>query len=137
TTIIFLVASVVLLFAFIMVELRTKNPLLPMRILFDRNRGGSYLTSVLLGAAIFGASLFLTYYFQQVLDYTPIQAGLASLPISVGVFAAAGAVGKVLTRFGPRPIMTLGAVSGTVGMLLLAQIEIDSNFWLLVFPGEI
>lgn len=137
TTVIFLAAAVVLLGAFVLVELRSKNPLLPMRILLDRNRGGSYMTSVLLGAAIFGASLFLTYYFQQVLGYTPIQAGLASLPISLGVFAAAGGVGKVLTRFGPRPIMTLGAIFGTVGMLLLAQIDVDSNFWLLVFPGEL
>jgi EmrB/QacA subfamily drug resistance transporter len=137
TTIAFLAAAVVLLGLFVAVELRTKNPLLPMRILLDRNRGGSYMTSVLLGAAIFGSSLFLTYYFQQVLDYTPIEAGLASLPISLGVFAAAGGVGRVLTRFGPRPIMALGAIFGTVGMLLLAQIDVESSFWALVFPGEI
>lgn len=137
TTIIFLVAAVVLLAAFILVESRTRNPLLPLRILRNRNRAGSYMTSVLLGAAIFGASLFLTYYFQAVLDYTPIQAGLASLPISVGVFLAAGVLGKVLPKIGPRPVMITGSLFGAAGMMLLAQIKVDSAFWTLVFPGEL
>lgn len=137
TTIIFLAAALVLLVAFAIVEARHRNPLLPLRIPRDRNRGGSYLTSILLGAAIFGASLFLTYYFQSVLDYTPIQAGLASLPISLGVFVAAGVVGKVLPRIGPRPVMITGSLFGAIGMVLLAQIEVDSGFWNLVFPGEL
>ena len=137
TTVFFLVAAVVLLAAFVVTESRHRNPLLPLRILRDRNRGGSYLTSILLGAAIFGASLFLTFYFQAVLGYTPIQAGLASLPISVGVFFAAGVLGKVLPKVGPRPVMILGSLFGAAGMLLLAQIQVDSNFWLLVFPGEL
>ncbi len=137
TTVFFLLAAVVLLAAFVVTESRHRNPLLPLRILRDRNRGGSYLTSILLGAAIFGASLFLTYYFQAVLGYTPIEAGLASLPISVGVFVAAGVLGKVLPKIGPRPVMITGSLLGAAGMVLLAQIQVDSNFWLLVFPGEL
>lgn len=137
TTVAFLAAAVVLLAVFVVVESRHHNPLLPLRIPRDRNRGGSYLTSIMLGAAIFGASLFLTYYFQGVLGYTPIQAGLASLPISLGVFVAAGALGKVLTRTGPRPVMLAGALFGAAGMALLAQIEVESSFWTLVFPGEL
>lgn len=137
TTVIFLGAAVVMLATFVMVESRHSNPLLPMRIPRNRNRGGSYLTSILLGAAIFGASLFLTYYFQGVLGYTPIQAGLASLPISLGVFIAAGVLGKVLTKIGPRPVMFAGALCGAAGMILLAQISVDSSFWTLIFPGEL
>ncbi len=137
TTIIFLAAALVLLVAFVVVESRHSNPLLPLRIPRNRNRGGSYLTSIMLGAAIFGASLFLTYYFQGVLGYTPIQAGLASLPISLGVFVAAGALGKILTRTGPRPVMFTGALFGVAGMLLLTQIDVESSFWTLVFPGEL
>lgn len=137
TTIIFLAAALVLLVTFVVVESRHSNPLLPLRIPRNRNRGGSYLTSIMLGAAIFGASLFLTYYFQGVLGYTPIQAGLASLPISLGVFVAAGALGKILTRTGPRPVMFTGALFGVAGMLLLTQIDVESSFWTLVFPGEL
>lgn len=137
TTVVFLAAAVVLLGAFALVESKHKNPLLPLRIPRDRNRGGSYITSILLGAAIFGASLFLTFYFQSVLGYTPIQAGLASLPISLGVFVAAGILGKVLPKIGPRPVMFAGALLGAAGMILLAQIQVDSNFWLLIFPGEL
>lgn len=136
-TVLFLVAAALLLASFVVVESRHRNPLLPLRILRDRNRGGSYLTSILLGAAIFGASLFLTYYFQAVLGYTPIQAGLASLPISVGVFLAAGVLGKVLPKIGPRPVMLAGSLFGAAGMLLLAQIQVDSSFWAIVFPGEL
>jgi len=137
TTVTFLAAAVVLLVAFALYEARHKNPLLPLRIPRDRNRGGSYLTSILLGAAIFGASLFLTYYFQSVLGYTPIQAGLASLPISAGVFIAAGGLGNLLPRIGPRPVMLTGSLFGAAGMILLAQIQVDSSFWALIFPGEL
>ena len=137
TTIIFLAAALVLLVSFALYEARHRNPLLPLRIPRDRNRGGSYLTSILLGAAIFGSSLFLTYYFQLVLGYTPIQAGLASLPISLGVFVAAGVLGKVLPKIGPRPVMIAGSLLGAIGMLLLSQIQVDSNFWSLIFPGEV
>ncbi len=137
TTVTFLALAVVLLVAFGLIEARHRNPLLPLRIPRDRNRGGSYLTSILLGAAIFGASLFLTYYFQQVLGYTPIEAGLASLPISVGVFVAAGVLGKVLPKIGPRPVMIAGSLCGAAGMALLTQIEVESSFWALVFPGEL
>ena len=62
--------------AFVVVELRTRNPLLPMRLVLDRNRGGAYLTSTLVGAGLIGAFFFLSLYFQQVLGYKPVEAGL-------------------------------------------------------------
>ena len=64
--------------AFVVLELRTRNPLLPMRIVLDRNRGGAYLTSTLVGAGLIGAFFFLSLYFQQVLGYRPVEAGLAA-----------------------------------------------------------
>ena len=76
--------------AFVVLELRTRNPLLPMRIVLDRNRGGAYLTSTLVGAGLIGAFFFLSLYFQQVLGYTPVEAGLASLPTTLGVFVVGG-----------------------------------------------
>ena len=80
----FIGLGVLLVAAFVVLELKTRNPLLPMRIVLDRNRGGAYLTSTLVGAGLIGAFFFLSLYFQQVLDYTPVEAGLASLPTHAG-----------------------------------------------------
>src|SRR5262249_40854891 len=74
-TIVYIAAALVLLAAFVLVELRSRHPLLPMRIVLDRTRGGAYLASLLSGAGLIGGSLFLSFYFQNVLRYTPIQAG--------------------------------------------------------------
>jgi Na+/melibiose symporter-like transporter len=79
--------------------------------------------------------LFLTYYFQVNLDYTPLKAGFAFLPFSLGIIFAAGFVSQLLPRFGPRPLMIPGLAMAIVGMLLLTQIDQDSNYWLLVFPA--
>ena len=68
--------ALLLVAAFVVLELRTRNPLLPMRIVLDRNRGGAYLTSTLVGAGLIGAFFFLSLYFQQVLGYKPVEAGL-------------------------------------------------------------
>src|SRR5689334_9407291 len=86
-----IVLGVLLVAAFVVVELRVRNPLLPMRLVLDRNRGGAYLTSTLVGAGLIGAFFFLSLYFQQVLHYSPIRAGFASLPTTLGVLIAAGA----------------------------------------------
>ena len=72
----FIIGGALLVAAFVVIELRTRNPLLPMRIVLDRNRGGAYLTSTLVGAGLIGAFFFLSLYFQQVLEYTPVEAGL-------------------------------------------------------------
>src|SRR5215203_2067184 len=137
TTIAFLVAAVVLLVGFVWWESRAKNPMLPLRIVLDRNRGGSYLTFLLVGAGLFAMFLFLTYYFQINLGYTPLKAGFAFLPFSVGIILTAGAVAQLLPRFGPRPIMVPGLVMAVAGMLLLTQIGPDTSYWTHVFPAEV
>ena len=71
-------------------ETRAKNPMLPLRIVLDRNRGGSYLTFLLVGAGLFAMFLFLTYYFQLNLGYSPLKAGFAFLPFSIGIILTAG-----------------------------------------------
>src|SRR3712207_2384585 len=90
TALLSIALGVVLVAAFVVVELRSRNPLLPMRIVLDRNRGGAYLTSTLVGAGLIGAFFFLSLYFQQVLGYQPVHAGLASLPNTLGVLLSAG-----------------------------------------------
>jgi EmrB/QacA subfamily drug resistance transporter len=137
TALLFIVVGALLIAAFVVVELRTRNPLLPMRLLLDRNRGGAYLTSTLLGAGLIGAFFFLSLYFQQVLAYTPIQAGLASLPTTLGVFVAAGAASGLVPRFGPKPLMVVGGLLAAGGLFLMSQLDVDTNFWQVAFPAEI
>src|SRR6185369_1033989 len=93
-----LVGSAALLVAFVVVELRSSHPLLPLRIVLDRTRGGAYVASLLTGAGLIGGSLFMTFYFQAVLQYTPVQAGLASLPMTAGIFLAFPFATVLLTR---------------------------------------
>jgi EmrB/QacA subfamily drug resistance transporter len=137
STITFLVLAVVLLTAFVIWETRAKNPLLPLRIVLDRNRGGAYLVFLLVGAGLFAMFLFLTYYFQINLGYSPLKAGFAFLPFSIGIILTAGVVAQLLPRFGPRPIMVPGLAMAVVGMLLLTQIGPDTPYLTHVFPAQV
>jgi EmrB/QacA subfamily drug resistance transporter len=133
----FIGAGILLVAAFVVVELRVRNPLLPMRLVLDRNRGGAYLTSTLVGAGLIGAFFFLSLYFQQVLGYTPIEAGLASLPSTLGVLIAAGAASGLVPRLGPRPLMVGGGILAAGGLFTLSFVTVDSSFWSFAFPGEL
>ncbi len=137
TTLLCLGAAVVLLIAFVVVEARTAHPLLPLWVVLDRNRGAAYLTSLLIGAGLFAMFLFLTYYFQFNLGYTPIKAGLAFLPFSGGIILTAGLASSLLPRFGPKPLMVIGGLMATLGLLWLTQLEQDSSWVGHVLPAEI
>ena len=137
TALLFIGLGVLLVAAFVVVELRSRNPLLPMRIVLDRNRGGAYLTSTLVGAGLIGAFFFLSLYFQQVLGYQPVHAGLASLPTTLGVLLSAGAASAAAPRIGPRPLMVLGGLLAAGGLATLSFLDVDSGFWALAFPGQL
>jgi EmrB/QacA subfamily drug resistance transporter len=136
TTLGFLAAGVAMLAAFVAIERRATHPLLPLRVLLDRNRGGSYLALGIAGAGMFGVFLFLTYYLQQTLGYTPIETGFAFLPMLGGVMlAATTSTSMLLPRVGPRPLVTLGMLLAAGGMVLLAQLGVDSSYAAHVLPG--
>ena len=135
STLAYLGAAAVLLVAFLVVETRVSNPLLPLRILTDRNRGGSYLTFLFLAAGLFAMFLFLTYYFQVVLGYSPLKSGFAFLPFSFGIIVAAGVVAKLLPVVGPRPLIASGLTMATVGMFLLTQLDPSSSYTWGVLPS--
>ena len=137
TALLFIALGVLLVAAFVVVELRSRNPLLPMRIVLDRNRGGAYLTSTLVGAGLIGAFFFLSLYFQQVLGYQPVHAGLASLPTTLGVLLSAGAASAAAPRIGPKPLMVLGGLLAAGGLATLSFLDVDSGFWALAFPGQL
>jgi EmrB/QacA subfamily drug resistance transporter len=131
-----LIAAVVLLVAFVWIEIGTKDPLLPMRVLTDRNRGGAYLGLALASAALFGVFLFLTFYLQATLGYSPIKTGLAFLPmIGAIMLTATTSTALILPRTGPRLPVTLGMLLGMVGLLLFTQIGVDSAYVSHVLPG--
>jgi EmrB/QacA subfamily drug resistance transporter len=137
TALAFIGLGIVLVAAFVAVELRARNPLLPMRLVLDRNRGGAYLTSTLVGAGLIGAFFFLSLYFQQVLQYAPVRAGFASLPTTLGVLVAAGGASALVPRIGPKPLMVLGGLLAAGGLFLMSFLDVDTSFWQLAFPGQL
>jgi EmrB/QacA subfamily drug resistance transporter len=132
-----LLLAAALLVAFVVWEQHTPSPLLPLRVPLDFNRGGSYLVFLLLGAGLFGMFLFLSYYFQQQLGYSPLKSGFAFLPFSAGIIVTAGVASQLLPRLGPRPLMLVGLSFAVVGMLLLARISLTSGYASHVLPSEI
>ena len=138
TVIALLAASAVLLVLFVLREARTPSPLLPLRIVTDRNRGGAYLAVGLALAGMFGAYLFLTYDFQVVMHYTPLQAGLAFLPITVASQAGSWLIARRLMPLTPpRALMAPGALVAAAGLVLLTQLHAGSSFVSVVLPAEL
>ncbi len=136
TTIGFLIAGVLLLAAFLLIQTRSAHPLLPLRILTDRNRGGSYLAIFFVGIGMFAVFLFLTYYLQATLGYSAVATGISFLPMTAAIMLASIVGSSFLaTRVGPRWIIGSGMLIAAVGMSLLTGIGLASNYALHVLPG--
>ena len=119
----FLAAGVALLAAFAAWQARAAHPLLPPRVVLDRNRGGAYASMFIASAGLFGIFLFLTYYLQQTLGYSPLVTGVAFLPISGGLILASNLSTIVLMpRVGPRPLVASGMLAAAGGAAWLAQL---------------
>jgi EmrB/QacA subfamily drug resistance transporter len=136
-TISYLVGAVILLVAFVLVELRSASPLLPMRVVLDRNRGGTYLASLLVFAGLFAMFLFLSYYFQSNLGYSALKSGIAVLPFSGGVIVTSVVVSALLPRTGPKPLMLIGLAMATIGLATFTSISDTSSWAATVLPGEL
>ena len=137
-TIVMLTAAGVLLAAFAVIESRIPHPLLPLRVVADRARGGSFLAIAIAGVASLGAFLFLTYFLQETLRDSPVVAGLSFLPVAGSIAIGGGATNLVLlSRFGPRPLMVAGSLLGAGAMAWLAQLTPTSSYAAGVLPGLI
>ncbi|MGC4174662.1 MFS transporter [Demequina sp.] len=132
-----LAAAAILLVGFVLMERRSPNPLLPLRIPLDRVRGGSYLTFLVVGAGLTAMFLFLGFYLQIVLGYSALKAGMHFLPFSVVIILTAGVVARVLPKVGPRPLMVAGLLIAAVGMLLLLRTTPEDQYWTHVFPSMV
>jgi len=124
-----LVASVVLGVAFVVWQARAQHPLMPLTIVLDRNRSASYLSVLLAGIGMFGIFLFLTYYLQLTLGYSPIRTGVSFLPMIVSlVFTAQISSNFLLPRFGPRVLVPSGMVFSAAGAFGLTFLDVDSSY---------
>ena len=131
-----LAAGVLLLAVFAAIERRVSNPLLPLRVVLDRNRGASFISMGLAAVAMFGVFPFLTYYLQVNRGYSPVTTGLAFLPMTVIVMVTAiVATTRLRSRFGPRPLVVAGMALGAAAMLILRGITMDSSYAGHILPA--
>jgi EmrB/QacA subfamily drug resistance transporter len=131
-----LVIGVVLLVAFVRWQQRSKHPLLPLRLLLNRVRGGSLVALFLTSIGIFGITLFLAYYLQGTLGYSPLRTGVAFLPL-VGAIAlsAFAASARLLAVNGPRPLVPTGMLLSMMGMVLFTKLTPNADYFSNVLPG--
>jgi EmrB/QacA subfamily drug resistance transporter len=136
STVGFLVAAVGLLGVFAWLQGRSPHPLLPPRLVADRNRAGAFLAMLLVAIGMFAVFLFLTYYLQQTLGYSPVESGLAFLPMVGGIMISSTLAQTVLlARVGPRPLVVGGMLLAAAGMVLLTRIGVGSSYATTILPA--
>jgi EmrB/QacA subfamily drug resistance transporter len=122
------VAAALLLAAFVAVEMRHRHPIMPLRLLRNRSRSGTYVVMLLVGAGLFAMFYFISLYVQGILGYSPVRAGLAFLPFTFGIVAGAGVASQLATRFAPRAIAGVGLALAVIGLIGFAQLDPDSSY---------
>jgi EmrB/QacA subfamily drug resistance transporter len=123
-----LTVSVVLLVSFVLIERRSPHPLLPMRVLADRNRSGAYLVMLCIGTAIFGLFFFLTLFMQSVLGYSALRTGIAYLPLAIGIVAGSALASPLVPRTGPRPLIVAGVAAVAGGMFWFSRLTEHAGY---------
>jgi EmrB/QacA subfamily drug resistance transporter len=135
STLSFLAISILLLISFVAIESKVANPMMPLRVVTERNRGGSYLGSLIVGAGLFSMFLFLGLYLQNILGFSPLKSGFAFLPFTAGIIFGAGIASQLLPKFGPKPLMVPGLISASIGLLLLTRITPETAYSTHVVPS--
>jgi EmrB/QacA subfamily drug resistance transporter len=131
-----LAGAVLVLAAFVLRQVRAEQPLLPLGILLDRNRGAAYSAILIAGSGMFGIFLFVTFYLQATLGFTPIQTGVSFLPmVAMLVLAAQVGTNLLLPRFGPKVLVPIGMTLAAAGLLYLTRVGVDSSYAADVLPG--
>jgi EmrB/QacA subfamily drug resistance transporter len=121
--------AVLLLVAFVVAQAQGRDPLLPLRLLTDRNRAGAYLAVLFIGSGLMGTFYLATLFMQQVMGFGPMQAGVASLPFGVGIVAASVVGSRLVEKFPPRAIALPGFALAVAGLLWLSALEPDASYW--------
>ncbi|HEY6891999.1 MAG TPA: MFS transporter [Solirubrobacter sp.] len=124
----FVALAAAFLTAFALVETRTVNPLVPLKVFRSRGLTGATVTGVLMGGALIGLFFFATLYLQQVLAYGPLEAGLADLPLALTIGASAGVASQLSTKVGPKPVLVAGLVMQAAGLYWFSHVSADGSF---------
>lgn len=135
TTVLTLVAAVMLGALFIWLQTRREHPMLPLELLRDRNRAGAYATVLFVGLGLMGTYYLLSLYMQQVLAYGPIRAGLATLPAAIGIVLSAGASAKLIERFPVRAVSVPGLLIAAAGLAWFSTLAVDSDYATHILPA--
>ncbi len=128
TPVTFFLLAAVLLGAYLVIESRTRHPLMPLGVFRRRNLTGANLIGLLVGAALFAMFFFLSLYLQQVLGYSAIKAGISYLPLSLGIIVSAAVASQLVTRVGVRPVIVPGLLLSAVGLLMFATVDANGSF---------
>ncbi|SED47328.1 drug resistance transporter, EmrB/QacA subfamily [Streptomyces sp. 2231.1] len=129
-------AGAVLLAAFVWWQSRAPHPLLPLHIIRDRNRAGCFLTMMLAVIGMFGLFLFMTYYLQVILGYSPVKAGLAFLPLTAAIITGSTQISaRLLSHVAPRVLMVPGQLLAASGLLLLTRMTVHSSYTGEILPA--
>jgi len=128
-------SAAVLLAVFVVIEARTRQPLMPLHLFRNRTRVGSYVVMLIVGAAIFAMFFFLTQYVQEVKGFSPLKAGFAFLPVSAVIVVVAQIASRLVARVGPRPLIALGAFFVGSGLLWLSRLTVTSSYTGHVLPA--
>jgi EmrB/QacA subfamily drug resistance transporter len=134
-TIGFLALGVGLLMLFVVIESRVAQPLLPLRVVLNRVRGGAFLIQAVVGSVLIGATLYLTFHFQIVLGMQPLVAGVANVAMTVVILAVVPVLTNLLPKIGPRPLMIVGPLFAAAGLLYLSFITPDGSYFTQVLPA--
>ncbi|WP_338673549.1 MFS transporter [Streptomyces sp. SCSIO 30461] len=111
-----------------LVERRSRRPVIPLRLFADRNRRGTYAMMLSFAAAMFGMFFFLSLHVQNVLGFSPLQAGFAFLPVSAIIVVGARTTARLLPRYGPKPFLVAGALLATAGLIWLTRVDAHSTY---------
>jgi EmrB/QacA subfamily drug resistance transporter len=131
-----IIFGVISLIAFVVTETRVAHPLLPMRVVSDRTRGGAFLAIGITGAGLFAVFLFLSYYMSQTLGFSPVITGVGFIPMILSMVITTTSIGTILlNRFGPRLNMTVGLIIAAGGMVYLGRLDVGSGYAVGVLPG--
>jgi MFS family permease len=130
-------AAALLVAAFVLIERRQPNPLVPLRIFSIRNLSAAAVTLLLVSAGLFGVVFFCTLYLQQVLGYSALKTGIAYMPLSLSIIGASTAASRLVDRYTPKPVLAGGLVIATLGLLLLTRISGDGDYAGHVLPAMI
>ncbi|MFB7843757.1 MFS transporter [Microbacterium sp. NPDC056052] len=133
-----LALGILLLAAFVLIERQAPAPLLPLRVITDRNRGAANIVALLVNGALFAVFLFSTYFLSEALGYSPMRTGMSFVPVVLGIIVTSALAGSgFASRFGPKSIITAGCVVAGLGLALLTGAGTDSEFFRDLLPGLI